>query len=1081
MPFKKNPKPSPSDLFWIERENLNRSRDPLARAPSFIWMPPSPAPAELIEQARGYFNTSERSALIRPSTFPLPPLSNAVEETVLPENKLGTPRYIDPREFGRDFKGKIRPKKARLGDVGRGVFKSDFSAWQDPWDWSAREAGNLTKEYVGKGSEIGSKARGAFGRHWQKGLAAILATGGLIYWGSRFSGKDDAYNTIEGMPEYGLAVEQRHILTDFGSGYKGDKSKEREKVTNSNTFGTIFDLLEIGTAVGSSPNIWGNLRIAKGYVQGGMTFYHGTGIANVESIKSKGIVPNKLATAEARAEVKIKELVSKLKSSFLNADPLSLVEYENKLRLESIDMRPLLFTAKEKAQAAAMEEKLKHVYFSAQPEIARIHAAADPEKRLGPFVENMQSNLGYYSKKVRGGKKEGAIFEFFLPMDKIVPQRGIATQMSANFPEKFSKVWSWFSQATNFAFSPTIDLSLEGEVSPEAFKRLIPAREGKILWGEAQVLGEGITARGKPQWGKALGRVGLALVPIALAGHSIYNLLSSDNPEEIPKENKGYNNINGLHPGNKGMATKIIRDNTPFGSKIDRVKQLAQMAGLSFEKFIETPAFTKALAKSKVVKVLGEGAFGRATLREASVMGETLQFVEKTPIQRKLYGVPELDKAIDEMIGAEGSVLKNLGQTEAAPSYYGAPKKSFWRSLFGMKQKSKGFYMEFIPGSTAGEVYSRTGESLTLSESGRQMLQRTAESAAKKGLRHGDINPGNIIYHPLSGEAYMIDWGIASKVNPLQWESEAASSVAEITKLSQFASKTPLMRGKLPARGEAFNGFNAASEGGLAAELRHKNTPHGSKIDALKLLLQGEKLGMSIKDSMAWARSEGVRIMRSQHEGIVMSTETMSAFASNRDALGRVIHVDKAKYIKDLESKLGRTLSVDETKIATRMGIVHEVLEAKYLGELASSKIGIGKLKQMSTAERKGAIDKILEEHMQGSHISMGVVKDEIAIARQESKQALSLVTEVRAAELKQTRQAIKSKASALKSEIGGWGLDAQEKAAGALSINRDVQYARQLKQVMLASELQGKQKVIWRLANRGGKGHLHPAGKFVK
>jgi predicted Ser/Thr protein kinase len=51
---------------------------------------------------------------------------------------------------------------------------------------------------------------------WLKWLMAAGAGAWLI---SHFSGRDDPYNVIEGLPELGLASQQRKVLTDFGSGF----------------------------------------------------------------------------------------------------------------------------------------------------------------------------------------------------------------------------------------------------------------------------------------------------------------------------------------------------------------------------------------------------------------------------------------------------------------------------------------------------------------------------------------------------------------------------------------------------------------------------------------------------------------------------------------------------------------------------------------------------------------------------------------------------------------------------------------------------------------------------------------------
>lgn len=52
-----------------------------------------------------------------------------------------------------------------------------------------------------------------------KQLAPLALPLGMIAYWNLFSGRDDEYNTIEGLNHKGLAWQQRKILTDFGSGY----------------------------------------------------------------------------------------------------------------------------------------------------------------------------------------------------------------------------------------------------------------------------------------------------------------------------------------------------------------------------------------------------------------------------------------------------------------------------------------------------------------------------------------------------------------------------------------------------------------------------------------------------------------------------------------------------------------------------------------------------------------------------------------------------------------------------------------------------------------------------------------------
>jgi hypothetical protein len=59
------------------------------------------------------------------------------------------------------------------------------------------------------------------------GIAAGIGALAIIEPGSWFSGKDDAYNVIEGLPERGLAGVSRKYNTDFGSGAVGSKTVSR--------------------------------------------------------------------------------------------------------------------------------------------------------------------------------------------------------------------------------------------------------------------------------------------------------------------------------------------------------------------------------------------------------------------------------------------------------------------------------------------------------------------------------------------------------------------------------------------------------------------------------------------------------------------------------------------------------------------------------------------------------------------------------------------------------------------------------------------------------------------------------------
>lgn len=73
---------------------------------------------------------------------------------------------------------------------------------------------------------------------------ALTAFGGSSE--STFSGKDDKYNTIEGLSHKGVASQLRKENTDFGSGYQGDRNQEPPE----NNFSTSINVF--GATLGAS-------------------------------------------------------------------------------------------------------------------------------------------------------------------------------------------------------------------------------------------------------------------------------------------------------------------------------------------------------------------------------------------------------------------------------------------------------------------------------------------------------------------------------------------------------------------------------------------------------------------------------------------------------------------------------------------------------------------------------------------------------------------------------------------------------------------------------------------------------------
>lgn len=335
-------------------------------------------------------------------------------------------------------------------------------------------------------------------RDVMSGAAAGFVASSPIAFGSYlFSGKDDAYNSIEGLPHKGMAGASRRQRTDFGSGYQGEDQV--------GAFGGMVGLGATLYAGRGAYSVRGNLMMARGHWRGYMDFFHGTPIANRANILAEGLVPN------AKDWDKIKHLTP--------TDPA------------------------QKALFAQIREKGERVFFSGESWIARAHASQQVKQNIGPFMENMgkaKGMLGYFHPSVHGGKAEGAIFKFRLPMEEIASQTGLLAQYEAiTGSEGVSKFLKGWGDAFASHTGPSIDLSRAGGVAPELFNEVIPTRGGEILWGEKEVLRAAETTGFKPNKAKAAGRFALAMAPIVLAGwgvNKMWNAMHTDATTDMKKK-----------------------------------------------------------------------------------------------------------------------------------------------------------------------------------------------------------------------------------------------------------------------------------------------------------------------------------------------------------------------------------------------------------------------------------------------------------------------------------------------------------------------------------------------------------------
>lgn len=602
-----------------------------------------------------------------------------------------------------------------------------------------RAAGEATAVKMVAKSGVGDFARGAVPR--LKKLATtrnLLVAGAALTTGYYlFSGHDDDYNTIEGMSELGLAAQQRKILTDFGSGYQGEEDKGSSKLSKFMAYYAVG----LGTfAVGKYGYRLGKIIANKGRT----TFFHGTSAMSAESIIKEGLLGRHAGS-------------------------------------EGSITKAALFSANNNLSSKSFENL---VYLERNKKLALSYAIQTEELAKGVPLGDIQRDMEFLLKKRKGLYKKGVV-QFSIPAWKeefqaakrINPE--VARFASAkDFVEHHMKNRSLMEQLGESDLQANLKFRIirhllkksqvyEGDI---ATKYIVGSRDfEKATWDEfREYLG---TSIGK----KEIGLTSLGIIGGATAAIWGVNKFSG--------KDDAYNTIEGLRHG--GEAAKLRKKMTDFGSGYDRVRALAKMAGKTFEEFIESAGFKKALSEAKVVKRLKAGEFGYTELLETTLQGaegpETFRFIRKTVEEargkaflekhlssaaeqraRQIYQSPTMEdiKATEQFLrkrysaivdpAHEASMLRKVTELEAEtiPSYYGS--------------RANEILMEYMPGQQVSDVIlGGAGENLTKAQLARvgEAVQRDIGLLSKHKLINEDLHLGNLIYNPETGHTAWIDMG----------------------------------------------------------------------------------------------------------------------------------------------------------------------------------------------------------------------------------------------------------------------------------------------------------------------------------
>lgn len=207
-------------------------------------------------------------------------------------------------------------------------------------------------------------------------------------------------------------------------------------------------------------------------------------------------------------------------------------------------------------------------------------------------------------------------------------------------------------------------------------------------------------------------------------------------PRPIPSRNSASNTMDGM--GHSGIAHKLRKLLTPFGSKWDSMRNLVQ-GSETFAEMIASKGFQKALSKSKRVKELGAGAQGTAYLMKGQFRGQEFSFVRK----------------IGQLHEQEADMAR-MFQDQFAPTVYRSKTKGF-------RSNRSVIDMEHFEGQTFDSISRSAQTAADLpGASDYQKLGEAVTAIHARGISHMDLHSGNVM-RTKSGEVGIIDWGLAGK------------------------------------------------------------------------------------------------------------------------------------------------------------------------------------------------------------------------------------------------------------------------------------------------------------------------------
>jgi DNA polymerase III epsilon subunit-like protein len=388
------------------------------------------------------------------------------------------------------------------------------------------------------------------------GAGAIL--GGIGYIGlGLFSGKDDAHNTIEGLPHRGMAGAARKRTTDFGSGYQGPRSA----ALLSDTLFSVFDLETTGLPVSGNPV--GVTEIGVQKLRAGRALKRGKWSSlmrpdvpmGFEAIAKTGITEAMLKN-QMSSSVGMSEFLKRTKGTVLTGHNIFTfdlpvlseatgragISMGSTLAIDTLALsRAVIPTGRHSLEFLA---EAGYTKFSTTAHRAMADVGANTRlfqnivrksgvKTFGEFASLYPEAVGTFE-----GGKLTPISISETPQEtlsRLERRRGISTELQRQ------------AQMARKGFIPAGFMPIQSKFQKELLSKAGAAVEGSAVTGATRV------KIGKWGWG---GLIGLSAISLMASGNITSNKFSGFDDE--------YNTIQGL--GHRGIASDLRKQTTDFGS-----------------------------------------------------------------------------------------------------------------------------------------------------------------------------------------------------------------------------------------------------------------------------------------------------------------------------------------------------------------------------------------------------------------------------------------------------------------------------------------------------------------------------------